>query len=209
MLDKLYADIGSKVKGLAKWGFVVEAVGTAIGGIFFLIEEEFLYGFLLLILGPLAAWAGSWILYAFGELVEKACHMDQNLAALAAPSIQQQRQLQKEALEKKRQEAEARRRQAEEQTKQQARERALQQAEEQARREAEAQAGAAAPEPKQAAVPPAEKNLAEQLAYALRYQTDDGMIHHLESIDDPLVKNILREPRHLIRGLVEEALKSL
>ena len=72
MLDSLYEDIGGKIKNLAKWIFIVEAIGAIITGLVFLFTDEdfILYGLLIMILGPIVAWVGSWILYAFGELVE-------------------------------------------------------------------------------------------------------------------------------------------
>ncbi len=69
MLDNLYENIGSKIKNLAKWIFVIEAGAAVIAGLF-LLEENVLAGLLALIGGPLVAWIGSWILYAFGQIAE-------------------------------------------------------------------------------------------------------------------------------------------
>ena len=41
-------------------------------------EDFILYGFLALVCGPIVALVGSWILYAFGELVEKTCDNESN-----------------------------------------------------------------------------------------------------------------------------------
>ena len=72
MLDNLYENIGSKIKNWAKWIFVIEAIGAVITGLVFLFTDEdlILYGLLTLVCGPIVAWVGSWILYAFGQLVE-------------------------------------------------------------------------------------------------------------------------------------------
>ena len=72
MLDRLYENIGAKIKNWAKWIFIAEAIGAIITGLalLFLDEELILCGLLVIILGPIVAWVGSWILYAFGELVE-------------------------------------------------------------------------------------------------------------------------------------------
>ena len=72
MLDNLYENIGSKIKNWAKWIFVIEAIGAVITGLVLLFTDEdlILYGLLTLVCGPIVAWVGSWILYAFGELVE-------------------------------------------------------------------------------------------------------------------------------------------
>lgn len=67
----MYDNIGGKIKGLAKAIFIIEAIVTIITGIMLLITGELaLFGLLILICGPLIAWVSSWVLYAFGELVE-------------------------------------------------------------------------------------------------------------------------------------------
>ncbi|MBQ7089981.1 MAG: hypothetical protein IJN82_02580 [Clostridia bacterium] len=71
----MYSDIGSKIKGLAKACFIVEAIGCIIGAIAIFstdaVDEFAIVGILLLILGPLAAWVSSWLIYGFGELIEQ------------------------------------------------------------------------------------------------------------------------------------------
>ena len=68
----MYDNIGGKIKGLAKTMFIVEAIGAVIMGIALLTTDDdfILAGLLTLFCGPIVAWIGSWILYAFGELVE-------------------------------------------------------------------------------------------------------------------------------------------
>ncbi len=75
MLDTLYENIGGKIKNWAKWIFIVEAIGAIITGLVLLCTDEdlILYGLITLVCGPIVAYIGSWILYAFGELVEKTC----------------------------------------------------------------------------------------------------------------------------------------
>ena len=75
MLDNLYKNIGGKIKSWAKWIFIAEAIGAIMSGVALFSKAEYdeifvLYGFLTIILGPIVAWVGSWILYAFGQLVE-------------------------------------------------------------------------------------------------------------------------------------------
>ena len=77
MLDTLYENIGGKIKALAKWTFIVEAIGSIITGVVLASEADILYIFIA-IGGPIIAWVGSWILYAFGELVEKTCDNEYN-----------------------------------------------------------------------------------------------------------------------------------
>lgn len=80
MLDTLYDNIGAKIKNWAKWVFVIEAIGAIITGLVLLFADVdlILYGLLTLICGPIVACVGSWILYAFGELVEKTADNENN-----------------------------------------------------------------------------------------------------------------------------------
>ena len=68
----MYDNIGEKIKGLAKAVFIVEAIGAVIAGIALLAtyDDFILEGLLTLFCGPIFAWVSSWVLYAFGELVE-------------------------------------------------------------------------------------------------------------------------------------------
>ena len=81
-LDDLYIDIGKKIKGWAKWIFIVGVIVSVIGAVGMLLAAEdglvFAIGLLALIIGPLVAWVSSWIIYAFGELVEKTSANEQN-----------------------------------------------------------------------------------------------------------------------------------
>lgn len=80
-----YDNIGGKIKSLAKATFVVETISFIITGIYLFAEGEQLIGDIFLIiapvfvfLGPFVAWVSSWVLYAFGELVEKTCDNENN-----------------------------------------------------------------------------------------------------------------------------------
>lgn len=74
----MYDNIGEKIKGLAKSIFIVEAISAIITGTVLLANEFILAGFLTLFCGPIVAWVSSWILYAFGELVDKSCDNERN-----------------------------------------------------------------------------------------------------------------------------------
>ena len=79
MFDILYENIGGKIKSYAKWVFIIEAICAVITGIAMIgTGDMILYGILTLVLGPVIAWVGSWILYAFGEIVEKTCYNEDN-----------------------------------------------------------------------------------------------------------------------------------
>lgn len=79
MSEFLYGNIGGRIKRFALTSFFIEAISAVIGGIvmFFIGvfegEESFLVsGLLTMFLGPIAAWIGTWFMYAFGELVENS-----------------------------------------------------------------------------------------------------------------------------------------
>lgn len=76
----MYDNIGGKIKGLAKAIFIIETIAAVITGIVpMMIEEEFMpFCFLVMIVGPIVAWVSSWLLYGFGELIEKACDIERN-----------------------------------------------------------------------------------------------------------------------------------
>lgn len=76
----MYDNIGGKIKGLAKAIFILEAIAAVIGGIAFMVEDEdmILIGLLVMILGPIVAWVSSWLLYGFGELIDKTCDIARN-----------------------------------------------------------------------------------------------------------------------------------
>ena len=65
----MYNNIGGKIKFLAKWTFIVEAIASIITGIILMAGGGILF-ILLCFIGPIVAWVSSWILYALGELVE-------------------------------------------------------------------------------------------------------------------------------------------
>ena len=119
MLDNLYENIGSKIKNWAKWIFVIEAIGAVITGLVLLFTDEglILYGLLTLVCGPIVAWVGSWILYAFGQLVEDVHAMRDKEGTT-------------EEVKAKRETEERAKREAEEKAKREAEERAKREAEE-------------------------------------------------------------------------------
>ena len=65
----MYDNLGEKIMGLAKACFWIEAIATIIAGIAIFAETNKGWSLLLLLVGPLAAWVSSWLLYGFGELI--------------------------------------------------------------------------------------------------------------------------------------------
>jgi hypothetical protein len=76
----MYDNIGGKIKGLAKASFIVAAIAEVITGIALMATDEDLigYGLLVMFVGPIVAWVSSWLLYGFGELIDKACDIECN-----------------------------------------------------------------------------------------------------------------------------------
>lgn len=70
----MYDNIGRKIKGLAKAVFIVEAIAAVITGIVLMASYlNPIIGLLVMVVGPLVAWVSSWLLYGFGELIDKTC----------------------------------------------------------------------------------------------------------------------------------------
>ena len=76
----MYENIGSKIKGLATTIFVIEAIASVILGIVLLATDEalILLGIITLIGGPIVAWVSSFLLYGFGELIDKTSKIEEN-----------------------------------------------------------------------------------------------------------------------------------
>lgn len=76
----MYDNIGGKIKGLAKAIFIVEAIAVVITGIALMAFDGDMIplGLLVMVVGPLVAWVSSWLLYGFGELVDKTCDIARN-----------------------------------------------------------------------------------------------------------------------------------
>lgn len=88
----MYDNIGSKIKGLAKATFIVEAIGAIITGLVLLSIDDgnALTAVLLCIGGPVVAWVSSWLLYGFGELIDKACEIADNTSGKQPQSKKQE-----------------------------------------------------------------------------------------------------------------------
>ena len=70
MFDLIYNNIGGKIKSAAGWLFIIESICLIITGVV-LAMEDINPGYLLIcVFGPIVAWLSSWVLYAFGQLVE-------------------------------------------------------------------------------------------------------------------------------------------
>ena len=82
----MYKEIGKKIKKLAIVIFVLEAIVFFIGEIILMAinNDLFLVGILMMIIGPLLAWVSSFILYGFGELIDKTSEIANNTSKARA-----------------------------------------------------------------------------------------------------------------------------
>jgi biopolymer transport protein ExbB/TolQ len=76
----MYENIGKKIKGLAKGIFIAEAIGMFVAGIALMAIDDnlIIYGLIMMLLGPVVAWVSSWLLYGFGELIDKTSDIERN-----------------------------------------------------------------------------------------------------------------------------------
>jgi hypothetical protein len=83
----MFSNIGNKIKTFAIFLFVIEAIGAIFTGIALIAElyDEWI-GVLVMFAGPVVAWISSWLLYGFGELIDKTCEIAENTRHYGAPS---------------------------------------------------------------------------------------------------------------------------
>ena len=70
MLDKLYKDIGNQIKRWAQSIFVIELICSIIAVIILLANKLIVAGLIVLICAPIVVFVSTWVLYAFGQLVD-------------------------------------------------------------------------------------------------------------------------------------------
>ena len=74
----MYDNIGSKIKKLAIILTIAESIVFFIAGVVMLVGEMGGLALLFMFAGPLFAWASSFLLYGFGELIDKVCDIERN-----------------------------------------------------------------------------------------------------------------------------------
>lgn len=74
----MYDNIGGKIKGMAKAIFVIVSIAAVIAGFAIMtVDENFIvFGAITMIVIPFIAYVSSFLLYGFGELVEKTCAIE-------------------------------------------------------------------------------------------------------------------------------------
>lgn len=79
----MYKNIGLKIKSLAMGIAIFMAILDFLYGIFLIAESQgdivwVLVGVLVMLVGPVITWISSWMLYGFGELIDKAAAIERN-----------------------------------------------------------------------------------------------------------------------------------
>ena len=83
----IFTDIGKKIKGMARTIALIEIINSYILAIVIFILSFFdfealwwllLVSFVVIVLGYSIAWASSYLLYGFGELIDKTCEIEKN-----------------------------------------------------------------------------------------------------------------------------------
>ena len=213
-MNKLYENIGSKIKNWAMGSFIVEAIAALIGGIIFIAEsglgEEWI-GILIIIGGINLAYFISLLVYGAGERVEKLCNIDNKIdkVTIVAQSILQEQYKKKEDIKPK--SSNYIKSETEETKKNESDEKAKREAYEQAkhiiekRKEELAEDGS----DNSGALLKCEKTLSDQILDALTYQNDATMIGYLRSLKDERIDELLKQPSDTIRDTLVNLLQEL
>lgn len=84
----MFSNIGRKIKALAKVVCWIGIIGSIIGGISFFVAAGEAYsdggtyvaaGFVVIIVGALLSWLGSFFTYGFGELIDRVQSIDEKI----------------------------------------------------------------------------------------------------------------------------------
>ena len=102
-----FEDIGKKIKDFAKWSCWITILLIWIAApIIFIIfltennEELCLIPIIAAIVVPFLVWVGSWTIYAFGELVERAASIDNKIGMSGNAKSQVQSKIDNERIAK-------------------------------------------------------------------------------------------------------------
>ena len=78
----MFANIGGKIKGLARAVCWIGIIFSVIMGFVNIASGSSVMaasGWVILILGPLFSWIGSFVLYGFGELIDRVVSIDEKI----------------------------------------------------------------------------------------------------------------------------------
>jgi len=87
----MFNNIGKKIKGLTQTLFWITTIAYIVSGISLcaIDEDLILIGLPLMIAGPFLSWIGSFFMYGFGELIDKACDIEKNTRGNSSGSTSQ------------------------------------------------------------------------------------------------------------------------
>ena len=234
-LDSSYENIGGKIKGLAKWTFIVGACCVIFAGISLLFRlgfEDGWWALFIIFFGPIIPWVSSWSLYAFGQLVEDTHKIRTQINDIKG-TTETSTSSEKDNCEKEHAQTTQKSfdfsytpHQKEntdfvsvknntvvcsfcksEQPK--ARKICSQCGTKLDKCDNEQEIKKKNENKIEHIYPKQEKTLVKNLEYALLFQTDDGMLRYLKNIQDESVQNILKSPKHLIRKQIQDLLNNI
>ena len=68
----MFENIGSKLKILAVVEVILGVIASIISGFSAIANEMVLVGVIIIVVGSVASWVGSWVTYGIGEAVENS-----------------------------------------------------------------------------------------------------------------------------------------
>ena len=74
----MYKNIGKKIKGLAQAICILGILASILYAFAFKGYKD--ASFIMMFVGPLLSWISSWLLYGFGELIDKTCDIAKNIS---------------------------------------------------------------------------------------------------------------------------------
>ena len=84
MFDKMFENIGNKIKATVKFFACASMVISIILAIIVCLYSP-LIGILIGIIGVLLSWVSAWLLYGYGEIIQRLINIDQSLTKPSAP----------------------------------------------------------------------------------------------------------------------------
>ena len=82
----MYKDIGGKIKHAAYIMFAIQAILCAAMGLIYISEKD-ITGFFILVFGILFSWISSWMIYGFGELIDKVSSIELSCTLEKTPKL--------------------------------------------------------------------------------------------------------------------------
>lgn len=84
----MYNNIGGKIKGLIRFLFGIEVFGCVLAALALVYLHEKLSSFIIvlglaaIVIMLILGWMSTWVFYAYGELVEKTCQIEEHIRNL-------------------------------------------------------------------------------------------------------------------------------